>query len=88
MDAMKAHGADCRCRDVERRSRLPKNLRIGVRYRVSGILHEYLGSAHLPDKGALAHVFLRNEWPPDTPGQLPLTLVKDTAVDQSVTKTR
>lgn len=88
MDATKAPGADWRCPDVEKRSCLPKNLRIGVRYRVNGILHEYLGPAHLPDEEALAHVFLRNEWRPNTPGQLPLTLVRDTAVDQSVTKTR
>ncbi|MDF1597895.1 MAG: hypothetical protein P1T08_17585 [Acidimicrobiia bacterium] len=88
MEAMKAPGADWRCPDVEKRSRLPKDLRIGVRYRVSGILHEYLGPAHLPDEEALAHVFLRNEWRPNTPGQLPLTLVRDTAVNQSVTKTR
>jgi hypothetical protein len=61
---------------------------IGLRYRVEGILHEYLGPARLPGGSDIAHVFLRNEWRPDTPGQLPLTLVQETEVDQLVTKTR
>ena len=66
----------------------PKRLAIGLRYRVDGILHEYLGPAQLPDRGGIAHVFLRNEWRPDTPGQLPLTLVAEDHVDRSVVKTR
>jgi len=61
---------------------------IGLRYRVEGVLHEYLGPARLPGESALAHVFLRNEWRPDTPGQLPLTLVEESEVDMAVTKTR
>lgn len=63
-------------------------LLIGLRYRVEGILHEYLGPARLPDGSKLAHVFLRNEWRPNTPGQLPLTLVAEDDVDDAVTKTR
>lgn len=60
---------------------------IGLRYRVAGILHEYLGPARLPGGSEIAHVFLRNEWRPDTPGQLPLTLVEESTVDELVTKT-
>lgn len=60
---------------------------VGLRYRVEGILHEYLGPARLPG-GEIAHVFLRNEWRPDTQGQLPLTLVEESTVDEVVTKTR
>lgn len=63
-------------------------LLIGLRYRVEGILHEYLGPARLPGGSAIAHVFLRNEWRPDTPGQLPLTLVVESTVDEVVTTTR
>lgn len=63
-------------------------LLIGLRYRVEGILHEYLGPARLPDGSKLAHVFLRNEWRPNTPSQLPLTLVAEDDVDEAVTKTR
>lgn len=63
-------------------------LLIGLRYRVEGVLHEYLGSARLPDGSGIAHVFLRNEWRPDTPDQLPLTLVADGNVDESVSKTK
>lgn len=61
---------------------------IGLRYRVEGILHEYLGPARLPGGADIAHVFLRNEWRPNTPGQLPLTLVEEANVDKVVTKTR
>lgn len=61
---------------------------IGLRYRVEGILHEYLGPARLPSGLDIAHVFLRNEWRPDTPGQLPLTLVEESKIDEVVTKTR
>lgn len=68
------------------RSRM--KLLIGLRYRVEGILHEYLGPAFLPGGSDIAHVFLRNEWRPDTPGQLPLTLVRESTVDEVVTKTR
>ncbi len=64
-----------------------ESLRVGIRYRVSGILHEYLGPAHLHGEAEKVHVFLRNEWRPDTPDQLPLTLVPGPAVGQSVTKT-
>lgn len=63
-------------------------LLIGLRYRVEGILHEYLGPARLPGGSGLAHVFLRNEWRPNTPGQLPLTLVGEDDVDDAVTKTK
>jgi hypothetical protein len=63
-------------------------LLIGLRYRVEGILHEYLGTALLPEGSAVAHVFLRNEWRPDTPGQHPLTLVDEATVEQTVTKTQ
>jgi hypothetical protein len=61
---------------------------IGLRYRVGGILHEYLGPARLPGGSDIAHVFLRNEWRPNTPDQLPLTLVEESKVEESVTKTR
>jgi len=60
---------------------------IGLRYRVRGVLHEYLGPANLPGGSKIAHVFLRNEWLPNTPGQLPLTLVEESAVDETVEKT-
>jgi len=63
-------------------------LLIGLRYRVEGILHEYLGPACLPGGSDIAHVFLRNEWRPNTPGQLPITLVEESTVDDVVTKTR
>jgi hypothetical protein len=63
-------------------------LLIGLRYRVDGILHEYLGRAFLPGSDRIAHVFLRNEWRPDTPDQLPLTLVDDSQADEMVTPTR
>ena len=63
-------------------------LLIGLRYRVEGILHEYLGPARLPGGSDIAHVFLRNEWRPNTPGQLPITLVEELKVDDVVTKTR
>lgn len=63
-------------------------LLIGLRYRVEGILHEYLGPARLPGGSDIAHVFLRNEWRPNTPGQLPLTLVEESKVDETVAKTR
>jgi len=65
-----------------------KKLIIGLRYRVSGTLHEYLGEARLPSGEGLAHVFLRNEWRPNTSDQLPLTIVVDDAVDELVTSTR
>lgn len=61
---------------------------VGLRYRVEGVLHEYLGPAQLPGGSEIAHVFLRNEWRPDTLGQLPLTLVEESTVDEVVTKTR
>lgn len=61
---------------------------IGLRYRVGGILHEYLGPARLPGGSDIAHVFLRNEWRPNDPGQLPLTLVEESTVDELVMKTR
>lgn len=63
-------------------------LLIGLRYRVEGILHEYLGPARLPGGSELAHVFLRNEWRPNTPGQLPLTIVAEPEVDDTVSKTK
>ena len=64
------------------------NLHVGLRYKVDGVLHEYLGPARLPRGTEIVHVFLRNEWRPDTPGQLPLTLIEDPEVDDVVTKTR
>lgn len=67
---------------------ISKKLIIGLRYRVDGILHEYLGPALLPGGTDVAHVFLRNEWRPNTLGQLPLTLVDETGLDESVAKAR
>lgn len=67
--------------------RAQMKLFIGLRYRVEGILHEYLGPARLPGGSEIAHVFLRNEWRPDSAGQLPLTLVEESTVDALVTKT-
>jgi hypothetical protein len=64
------------------------HLLIGLRYRVDGILHEYLGQAFLPHSDTIAHVFLRNEWRPDTPDQLPLTIVEDSEIEETVTSTR
>jgi hypothetical protein len=84
MDEIKAHGSEWRFPEIRSRSPLPKNLRIGLRYRVDGVLHEDLGTAYLPDGESVAHVFLRNEWRPDTGGLLPLTLVDDKVVDESV----
>jgi len=65
-----------------------KNLIIGLRYRVGGILHEYIGDALLPDGTGVAHVFLRNEWRPNTAHQLPLTLIREDDVELSVEKSR
>jgi len=65
-----------------------KNLIIGLRYRVGGILHEYLGEALLPDESGVAHVFLRNEWRPNTAQQLPLTLIREDDVELTVERTR
>ena len=64
------------------------HLLIDLRYRVGGILHEYLGQAFLPGSDSIAHVFLRNEWRPDTPNQLPLTLVEDSQAEEMVPPTR
>ena len=61
-------------------------LRSGARYRVKGVLHEYMGPADLPNDNGRGHVFLRTEWRPNTPGQLPFTLVSEEAVDASVTR--
>lgn len=66
----------------------PMKLLIGLRYRVAGILHEYLGPARMPQGSGIAHVFLRNEWRPDTPGQFPLTLVEESDVEDTVTSTK
>lgn len=76
-------------RDSERNQRERSRVRlfIGIRYRVDGVLHEYLGPARLPGESDIAHVFMRNEWLPDTPGQLTLTLVADQDVDEMVTPT-
>jgi hypothetical protein len=63
-------------------------LLIGHRYRVSGILHEYLGQAFLPQSNTVIHVFLRNEWRPGTADQLPVTIVEEAAVEETVTASR
>lgn len=63
-------------------------LLIGLRYRVDGILHEYLGEAVLPHSDTTVHVFLRNEWRPNTPDQHPLMIVVDSDVEETVTPTR
>lgn len=55
---------------------------------MGGVLHEYLGPARLPERSDIVHVFLRNEWRPNTPDQLPLTLVYESDLASSVTKTR
>jgi hypothetical protein len=73
---------------IDSRSVRNLDLRSGSAYRVKGILHEYLGPADLPDDQGPAHVFLRCEWRPNTPGQFPFTLVPDKAVEASVTKAR
>lgn len=67
---------------------MPVRLLIGLRYRVDGILHEDLGRSILPGSDSIAHVFIRNEWRPDTPDQLPLTLVEDSHAEELVTPTR
>lgn len=58
------------------------------RYRVNGILHEYLGKALSPDHQSTVHVFRRNEWRPNTPDQFPLTIVLDADIDHTVAPTR
>ena len=55
----------------------PIRLRIGQRCRVEGVLHAYLGPAYLNGEAELVHVFARREWRPGTPGQLPVSLVRD-----------
>ena len=54
---------------------------------MEGVLHEYLGAARLPGERQVVHVFLRNEWRPSTVDQLPLTLVSEATLKQSVEKT-
>ena len=56
------------------------------RYRVHGILHDYVGSALLPDSHRMVRVFCRAEWRPNTDDQLAFTLVDDTAIPNSVTR--
>lgn len=58
----------------------------GSTYRVNGVLHDYLGPTVSPDTGGLLHAFRRREWRPDTPDQLPVTLVPDAEVGWSVTR--
>ena len=57
--------------------RLGLRIQIGDSCRVDGVIHSYLGDAHLPDGEGIVYVFARREWLPDTPGQLPVTLVRD-----------
>jgi hypothetical protein len=58
-----------------------------MRYFVDGILHEYLGVARLPGGEGIAHVFLLNEWRPDSAGRLPLALVDEGGLGESVADT-
>jgi hypothetical protein len=60
----------------------------GARYRVDGVLHEYLGEAMVPDAGRKGHVFLRSEWRPFIEDQLPLTIVNSQDVDRLVSLPR
>jgi hypothetical protein len=60
-------------------------LRIGQRCRVDGVLHTYLGPAHLRDVDSPVHVFHRDEWRPYTPDQLPVSLVRERDLLASVT---
>jgi hypothetical protein len=68
-------------------SRSPR-LRIDQRCRVDGVLHAYLGPTHLADEGELLHAFARCEWRPNTPGQLPVTVVRDSDLAASVVPIR
>lgn len=61
-------------------------LRVGQRCRVNGVLHTYLGPAHLDDTKTVVHVFHRDEWRPQTPDQLGVTLVRDRDLTTSVTR--
>lgn len=59
---------------------------VGSRYRVDGVMHDYLGPALSPGDGGRVHAFRRREWRPDTPDQLLITLVPDASVALSVTR--
>ena len=59
------------------RDREGRLIHLNDRCRVDGVAHSYLGPAHLPDTGETVHVFARREWLPDTPEQLPMTLVPE-----------
>lgn len=63
-------------------------LRVDQRCRVDGILHVYLGPTRLDDDEDLLHAFARCEWRPNTPDQLPVTLVRHTDLAASVAPTR
>jgi hypothetical protein len=55
------------------------------RYRVAGVLHRYLGLASSVIGGEVVHAFGRGEWRPNTPGQVPITLVPDSEISRLVT---
>lgn len=59
-------------------------LRVDQRCRVDGVLHAYLGAAHLDGEEEVLHAFARCEWRPNTPGQLPVTLVREVDLADSV----
>lgn len=63
-------------------------LRVDQRCRVDGILHAYLGPAHLDDEEELLHAFARCEWRPNAPDQLLVTLVRDRDLAASVVPIR
>lgn len=63
-------------------------LRVDQRCRVDGVLHAYLGAAHLDGEDETLHAFARCEWRPNTPGQLPVTLVREDDLADSVVPIR
>ncbi|HEX9855411.1 MAG TPA: hypothetical protein VGC47_08865 [Acidimicrobiia bacterium] len=58
---------------------------VGSRYRIEGFRHEVLVPAALPGEG-LARAFPGKERGPSTPGQLRVTLLRDGAIEGSVTR--
>ena len=55
---------------------------------VDGVLHAYLGTAHLEGEKQPFHAFARYEWRPHTTGLLPVTLVREDDLAESVVPMR
>ena len=63
-------------------------LRTGRKCCVDGVLDAYLGSAHLEGEKQLFHAFALYEWRPHTTVQLPVTLVRENDLAESVVPMR